>query len=125
MTPVALFKYDLIQERRQDIPDNYSLDFDLDKNNIISNWLNQAKEIVPISIGQKVISVVLEKEDNGYIAANDYFNIVSAGVTREEAIREFKQDLAHFAKRYSKLPDTQATDRVIELKKRYKELLSR
>jgi len=132
MTVVQLDQiYQLIDERRQSVPENcvkaypcISTSADID----IRVWMNQAnlptllwefqrgsKAIYPT----KPVPVNISRGDNLYFAENEKLGIFVTGESREAAISEFSQEVVHFYEYYKSLGKDKVTGEAHRLKKMY------
>ena len=58
----------------------------------------------------------LSKDEDYYIIKNDMLDIVSAGVSRQEAEMEFFQDFDYSYRRYNSIDDSNLSERIVRIK---------
>lgn len=67
----------------------------------------------------KPVSVTISKGEKLFFAENENLNLYATGETRQEAVQEFCEQLAHFYRRYKKLSWDEVTGEGHRLKKIY------
>lgn len=134
----AISPYDLLQERRAEIPARFSSQgparvqtADLDPVELFERLTKPSKfPLFCLHVFQrtyrpvKPILVQLSRDGDWFFAENETLAIVGTGASAEAAILDLEQHIVHFWRTYRELPDDRVTGEAIRLKKLFANLLT-
>jgi len=127
--------YDLMEERKRDLPNNYrsTLVTDVGTTNII-DWQQVFKNKKTVYIYRlskenkqyivnKPIALKIYQDDGLFFAENKNLNVCGIGETPQEALADLHLHILHFYKYYREIDKERLIGDAVRLKKLYRNLL--
>ncbi len=133
----TLTPYQLLQERRSDVPESFSLldkikvnTADLDPPDLLGEFKTSSKfPLFQLYVGDrryqavKPIIVHVYRDEEWFFAENESLNLTGSGSTIEEAVHDLEEHIVHFWYYYRSLSDRKLVGDAVRLKRVYSDHL--
>lgn len=132
-----LTPYQLLQERRSDVPESFSLlgkikvdTADLDPAELFAKLEKSSRfPLFELHVGHqkyhaiRPIIVHVYQDEEWFFAENETLNLTGSGSSVEEAVGDLEEHIVHFWHYYKHLPDDKLVGDAVRLKKVYSDRL--